>query len=90
MNCEAQLIMEAYPRKLSFKIVFTKQYGLPGGSVIQNMPVNAGNENSVPGLGRSPGEENDTHSNILAWEIPLTEESGGLHTVHGIAESDMT
>ena len=59
MNCEAELIMEAYPRKLSFKIVFTKQYGLPGGSVVQNMPVNAGNENPVPGLGRSPGEEND-------------------------------
>ena len=32
-----------------------------------------------------------THSRILAWEIPWTEEPGGLHTVHGVAkESDMT
>ena len=28
-----------------------------------------------------------THSNILAWRIPWTEEPGGLHTVHGVTES---
>ena len=32
-------------------------------------------------------EEMATHSSILAWEIPWTEEPGGLHTVHGVAES---
>ena len=26
-----------------------------------------------------------THSRILAWEIPWTEEPGGLHTVRGVA-----
>ena len=31
------------------------------------------NLGSVPGLGRSPGEEN-THSSILAWETLWTEE----------------
>ena len=31
-----------------------------------------------------------THSTILAWRIPWTEEPGGLYTVHGVAESDMT
>ena len=30
------------------------------------------------------------HSSILAWRILWTEEPGGLHTVHGVAESDMT
>ena len=30
-----------------------------------------------------------THSSILTWRIPWTEKSGGLHTVHGIAESDV-
>ena len=29
------------------------------------------------------------HSSILAWIIPWTEESGGLHTVHGITKSWM-
>ena len=28
-----------------------------------------------------------THSSILAWRIPQTEEPGGLHTVHGAAKS---
>ena len=32
-----------------------------------------------------------THSTILAWGIPWTEELGGLHTVHGVSkESDTT
>ena len=30
-----------------------------------------------------------THSSILAWETPWTEEPGGA-TVHGVAESDTT
>ena len=34
-------------------------------------------------------EEMATHSSILAWRIPWTEESGWV-TVHGVAESDTT
>ena len=40
----------------------------------------------IPGLGRSPGEGNGTHSSILAWKISWTEEP----TVHGVTELDMT
>ena len=29
-----------------------------------------------------------THSSTLAWKIPWTEEPGGLHMVHGVAEVD--
>ena len=29
-----------------------------------------------------------TQSSILAWRIPWIDEPGGLHTVHGITESD--
>ena len=50
----------------------------PGGSVIKNLPTNAGNLGSIPGLVRSPGEGS---SSILAWEIPWTEEPGGLQSV---------
>ena len=35
----------------------------------------------IPGLGRSPGEGNATHSSILAWEIPWTEKPGGLQSM---------
>ena len=28
-----------------------------------------------------------THSSVLAWRIPWTEEPGGLQSVHGVARS---
>ena len=40
----------------------------------------SGDTDSIPGLGRSPGEGNGCHSSILAWEIPWTEEPGGLQS----------
>ena len=44
----------------------------------KNPPANEGDMGSIPELGRSPGEENESHSSILAWEIPRTEEPGRL------------
>ena len=38
----------------------------------------AGDMDTVPGSGRSLEKEMATHSSILAWDIPWTEESGGL------------
>ena len=32
--------------------------GFPGGSVVKNLPVNAGEMGSIPGSGLSPGEGN--------------------------------
>ena len=43
--------------------------------------VNAGDQGSIPGSGRSPGEGHGNHSSNLAWEIPWTEESGGLQSM---------
>ena len=39
-------------------------------------------------IGKFPGEKKKmtTHSNILAWEIPWTEEADGLQ-FHGVAKS---
>ena len=41
-------------------------------------------ETQVRYLGREDSLEKGmaTHSSILAWRIPWTEEPGGLHTVH--------
>ena len=55
--------------------------GFPGGSVINNLPVNAGDEGSIPGWGRSPEKEMATLSSILAWEISWTEEPGRLQSM---------
>ena len=49
--------------------------------VVKNPPANAGDVRdmgSIPGSGRSPEEGMATHSSILAWEVPRTEEPGGL------------
>ena len=44
-----------------------------------------------PWVGKIPlKEEVPTHSSILAWEIPWTEESGRLHSPWGGKESDTT
>ena len=43
----------------------------------------------IPGSGRSPEEGMATHSSILAWRIPWTEEPGGLQSM-GRTESDTT
>ena len=49
--------------------------------MIKNPPANAGDlrdVGSIPTLGRSPGGGLATHSIILAWRIPWTEEPGWL------------
>ena len=53
----------------------------PGGSVSKESASNAGD--SVQSLGqRDPLEEEmATHSSILAWRIPRTEEPGGLQSM---------
>ena len=47
--------------------------------MVKNPSANAGDMGSIPESGRSPGEGNgNTRVGILAWEIPRTEEPGGL------------
>ena len=53
--------------------------------VVNNSSVNAGNINRCgfdPWVGKIPLENSMvTHSSILAWRIPWTEEPGGLQSV---------
>ena len=48
--------------------------------MVKNLPAKAGStQGLIPVLGRYPGGESMmTHSSILAWGIPWTEEPGGL------------
>ena len=56
--------------------------GYPGSSVVKNPPANAGDMDLIPGsTGLIPDpleEEMATHSSILAWIIPRTEQPGEL------------
>ena len=52
--------------------------GFPAGSVVKNPLANEGDTGSVLGSGDPLEKEMATHSSILAWEVPWTEEPGGL------------
>ena len=54
--------------------------GFPGGSVVNNLP--AKQEMQVQSLGQEDtlNKAMATHSSVLAWEIPWTEEPGGLQS----------
>ena len=60
------------------------QWGFSGGSVVKNLPANAGdsgNLGSIPGLGRSPGERKDYPLQYSSLENSMD------WIVHGVAKS---
>ena len=57
--------------------------------VVKNPPANARDIRDlvfIPGLGRSPGGGDGTHSDILAWRIPM-DRGAWQATVHRVAKS---
>ena len=63
---------------------FPYPYSFPGGSDGKESACNAEGARdsaSIPGLGRSAGEGMATHSSILAWRSPWTEEPCGLQSM---------
>ena len=55
--------------------------------MVKNLPVNAGDRGSIPGLRRSPGEENGNPVQCSAWEIPWTKEPVGLHSMESQSQT---
>ena len=66
--------------------------GFPGGSVVKNLPVNAGDAGyagSIPGMGRASGED---EGNPLQYSCLGNPTDRGIWwtTVHGITEEPDT
>ena len=78
--------------KLSFWETGAQFYwnGFPGGSVVKNLPANAGDHLpvDVPSLSREdpPEEGMSTHSSVLAGKIPWSDGPGELQSM-GVAKS---
>ena len=84
-NKKAKSIHNPVPSRLSlthpdFYLCLHVSYGFPGGSVVKNLPANAGDAGLIPGLERTPGEGNDNPlqysclGNSMdrgAWQTPL-------------------
>ena len=64
--------------------------GFPGGSDGKESVCNAVDLGLIPGLGRFPGGGMATHSNILAWRIPMDREAWQGYSPWNHKELDMT
>ena len=63
--------------------------GFFGGSEGKESTCSVGNLSSIPGSGRSPGEENDNPLQYSCLENPM-DRGVWWATVHSVAESDTT
>ena len=65
---------------------FTKvRKDFPSGSMVKNLPANAGDTGSVPGLGRSPGEGNGNPLQYSCLGNPM-DRGAWQATVHGVTK----
>ena len=62
-------------------IYIKKRYDFPGGSDSKESSCNAEDLDSIPGWEDALEKEMATHSSVLVWEIPWTEEPGGLQSM---------
>ena len=71
---------------LNYSFIQLYAQGFPGGSEVKASACNAGDLGSIPGSGRSPGEEN---GNPLQYSCLENSMDGGAWwaTVHGVAKS---
>ena len=84
----AQTLLVATDRNAN-SLNLKEKVGFPGGTVIKNLPANAGDAGSIPGSGRSSGEGN---GNPLQYSCLENSMDRGVWraTIHGVTESDTT
>ena len=59
---------------------------IPGGTVVKNLPANAGGTGLIPGSGRSPGEGNGKPLQYSCLEKSM-DRGAWWATVHGVSKS---
>ena len=76
-------------KKIMWELLFTIVFGsnfFPSGSDDKESACNAGDLGSIPGLGRSPGEENGNPLQYSCQENPM-DRGAWQATVHGVSKS---
>ena len=74
----------SWPHPISYLIVISQDF--PGGSGGKASAYNVGDQGSIPGLGRSPGEGNGNPLQQSYLENPM-DEGAWQATVHGVTRS---
>ena len=59
----------------------TRKLGFPADSVVKNLPANAGDMHSIPGLRRSPGEGNGNRVQYSCLGNPMDRRAWRLQSV---------
>ena len=72
---------DSFLRNCPYAIWKLSESLVPGGSEGKESICNARDLSCIPGSDRFPGEEMATHSSILAWRTPWTEEPGRLQSM---------
>ena len=57
-------------KQRKINLLLTNRKGFLGGSVVKNLPANAGDAGLIPAQEDPLEKEEVTHSSILAWEVP--------------------
>ena len=70
-------------------MIYDLVWDFPGGSVVKNLPANAGDTGSIPEWGRSPGGGNGNPLQYSCQDNP-TDRGAWRATAHGVPESDTT
>ena len=68
-----------------FGVSLLLRMGFPGGLAVNNPPANAGDLDSIPESGRSPGEENDNSLQYSCQGNPM-DRGAWWATVHGVTK----
>ena len=72
-------------QRIKFAHHYSSIKDFPGSSVVKNPPANTRNSNSIPGLGRSPGEGRGNPPQQSCLENPMDREAWWA-TVHGVTK----
>ena len=87
-NITSNFLPYSHPRKWEYHRAKGGEE-FPGGSDDKQSAHSTGDLGLIPGLGRSPGEENGNSLQYSCLENPMAEEPGGLQSM-GSQESNMT
>ena len=83
---EHPTMQRTVPTQKNYLALKVNGVGFPGGSVVQNLPANAGDTGWIPGSGRSPGGGNGNPLQYSCLENPM-DRGAWWAAVYGVAKS---